>query len=77
MQLLRLAALAALMATTTLAQAGTVTVLTSFPKELTTAYQKAFEAKNPGEAKEFMAYSTASEGQQLLFDPKVDRKSVV
>ncbi len=29
-------------------QAGTVTVLTSFPKELTTAYQKAFEAKNPG-----------------------------
>lgn len=30
------------------AQAGTVTVLTSFPKELTTAYQKAFEVKNPG-----------------------------
>jgi ABC-type Fe3+ transport system substrate-binding protein len=30
------------------AQAGTVTVLTSFPKELTTAYQKAFESKNPG-----------------------------
>ena len=30
------------------AQAGTVTVLTSFPKELTTAYQKAFEAANPG-----------------------------
>lgn len=30
------------------AQAGTVTVLTSFPKELTTAYQKAFEARNPG-----------------------------
>ncbi|MES2613321.1 MAG: extracellular solute-binding protein [Pseudomonadota bacterium] len=30
------------------AQAGTVTILTSFPKELTTAYQKAFEAKNPG-----------------------------
>ena len=30
------------------AQGGTVTVLTSFPKELTTAYQKAFEAKNPG-----------------------------
>ncbi|WP_298210159.1 extracellular solute-binding protein [Acidovorax sp.] len=29
-------------------QAGTVTVLTSFPKELTTAYQKAFEAANPG-----------------------------
>lgn len=28
--------------------AGTVTVLTSFPKELTGAYQKAFEAANPG-----------------------------
>ena len=30
------------------AGAGTVTVLTSFPKELTSAYQKAFEAANPG-----------------------------
>jgi len=29
------------------AQAGTVTVVTSFPKELTTAYKKAFEAKYP------------------------------
>ena len=27
--------------------AGTVTVLTSFPKELTTAYKKAFEAPTP------------------------------
>ncbi len=30
-----------------LAHAGTVTVVTSFPKELTAAYKKAFEAKNP------------------------------
>jgi ABC-type Fe3+ transport system substrate-binding protein len=30
------------------AQAGTVAVLTSFPKELTEAYKKAFEAGNPG-----------------------------
>lgn len=29
------------------AQAGTVTVLTSFPKEITDTYRKAFEAKNP------------------------------
>lgn len=29
------------------AHAGTVTVLTSFPKELTTAYKKAFEAAHP------------------------------
>ncbi len=60
MQLLRLAALAALMATTTLAQAGTVTVLTSFPKELTTAYQKAFEAKNPGIKIEILNKNTAA-----------------
>ncbi|MDQ7956085.1 MAG: extracellular solute-binding protein [Rhodocyclaceae bacterium] len=32
----------------TLAQAGTVTVITSFPKELTDAYKKAFEAANAG-----------------------------
>lgn len=30
------------------AQAGTVTVVTSFPKELTQAYKKAFEASEPG-----------------------------
>lgn len=30
------------------AQAGTVAVVTSFPKELTQAYKKAFEARNPG-----------------------------
>ena len=39
---------ATLFGATSLAGAGTVTVLTSFPKELTTAYQKAFEAQNPG-----------------------------
>ncbi|MFZ4289498.1 ABC transporter substrate-binding protein [Variovorax sp. HJSM1_2] len=41
-------ALAVLAGASGLAQAGTVTVLTSFPKELTSAYQKAFEAQNPG-----------------------------
>jgi len=30
------------------AQAGTVSVVTSFPKELTDAYKKAFETRNPG-----------------------------
>ncbi len=30
------------------AQAGTVSVVTSFPKELTEAYKKAFEVRNPG-----------------------------
>ncbi len=30
------------------AHAGTVAVVTSFPKELTETYKKAFEARNPG-----------------------------
>ena len=30
------------------AQAGTVTVVTSFPKELTQAYKTAFEKAHPG-----------------------------
>ena len=48
MHLCRSAAALAVLAASTWVHAGTVTVLTSFPKELTTAYQKAFEAKNPG-----------------------------
>ena len=42
------------------AQAGTVTVLTSFPKELTTAYQKAFEARNPGIKLEILNKNTTA-----------------
>ncbi len=37
-----------------------VTVLTSFPKELTTAYQKAFEAKNPGIKVEILNKNTVA-----------------
>ena len=48
MRLHHFALAAGLLSAALAAQAGTVTVLTSFPKELTTAYQKAFEAKNPG-----------------------------
>src|SRR5258705_5369529 len=40
-------ALAAAIATPALAQQQVV-IVTSFPKELTEAYKKAFEAKNPG-----------------------------
>jgi ABC-type Fe3+ transport system substrate-binding protein len=44
-----LTALAAISALAcSLAQAGTVTVVTSFPKELTQAYKAAFEKANPG-----------------------------
>jgi len=42
------------------ASAGTVTVLTSFPKELTTAYQKAFEAQNPGIKLEILNKNTTA-----------------
>ncbi|MCB1997962.1 extracellular solute-binding protein [Ottowia sp.] len=42
------------------AQAGTVTVLTSFPKELTSAYKKAFEAQNPGITLEILNKNTVA-----------------
>ena len=51
---------AALFCAAQAAHAGTVTVLTSFPKELTTAYQKAFEAKNPGIKVEILNKNTTA-----------------
>ncbi|HPE00916.1 MAG TPA: ABC transporter substrate-binding protein, partial [Burkholderiaceae bacterium] len=47
MKHLVLGALVAALACTS-AIAGTVTVITSFPKELTAAYKSAFEKANPG-----------------------------
>ena len=47
-QALKLTLTALTLAASMVAQAGTVSVVTSFPKELTDAYKKAFEAKNPG-----------------------------
>lgn len=43
-----------------IAQAGTVSVVTSFPKELTEAYKKSFEAKNPGIKIEILNKNTAA-----------------
>jgi ABC-type Fe3+ transport system substrate-binding protein len=40
--------------------ADTVTVVTSFPKELTTAYKKAYEAKHPGDKLEILNKNTAA-----------------
>ena len=40
--------------------ADTVTVVTSFPKELTTAYKKAYEAKFPGDKLEILNKNTAA-----------------
>ena len=42
------------------ALADTVTVVTSFPKELTTAYKKAYEAKYPGDKLEILNKNTAA-----------------
>jgi phosphoglycerate transport regulatory protein PgtC len=56
------AALVAAVATLTapLALAQQVTVITSFPKELTDAYRKAFEAKNPGTKVEILNKNTVA-----------------
>jgi len=43
-----------------LALADTITVVTSFPKELTAAYKKAFEAKFPGDKLEILNKNTAA-----------------
>ena len=42
------------------ATADTVTVVTSFPKEITTAYKKAYEAKHPGDKLEILNKNTAA-----------------
>ena len=44
----------------TSAAADTITVITSFPKELTSAYQKAFEAKYPADKLEILNKNTAA-----------------
>ena len=48
------------MAIAGLAHAGTVTILTSFPKELTAAYKKAFETKHPSIKLEILNKNTAA-----------------
>ena len=59
MQALRLALVAALLVPAP-ALADTITVVTSFPKELRTAYKKAFEAKHPGDKLEILNKNTAA-----------------
>lgn len=56
----RLTLAASLLASVGWVQAGTVTVLTSFPKELTGAYQKAFEAAHPGIKVEILNKNTTA-----------------
>lgn len=56
----RLALGAALAGATALAHAGTVTVITSFPKDLTQAYKVAFEKSHPGIVLEFLNKNTVA-----------------
>ena len=57
--------------------AGTVTVLTSFPKELTTAYQKAFEAANPGITVEILNKNTTASVAYVRELPEGQRPDVM
>ena len=59
------------------ASAGTVTVLTSFPKELTTAYQKAFEAANPGIKIEILNKNTTAAVAYVRELPEGQRPDVM
>ncbi len=52
--------IAAILALPFAALADTIHVVTSFPKELTTAYKKAFEAKYPGDKLEILNKNTAA-----------------
>lgn len=49
-----------LMTAACVSQAGTVSVVTSFPKELTQAYKKAFESANPGIKLEILNKNTTA-----------------
>lgn len=59
------------------AHAGTVTVLTSFPKELTSAYQKAFEAANPGIKVEILNKNTTASVAYVRELPEGQRPDVM
>jgi phosphoglycerate transport regulatory protein PgtC len=56
--------------------ADTVTVLTSFPKELTTAYKKAYEARFPGDKLEILNKNTAAGIAYVREQPPGNRPEV-
>lgn len=58
------------------AQAGTVTIVTSFPKELTDTYRKAFEARNPGVKLEVLNKNTKAGIAYLRETPAGQRPDV-
>lgn len=72
----RLATALALTGFTLLAPAGTVTVITPFPKELTQAYKQAFEKLNPEIRLEFLNKGTGQGMAQLRDAPAGQRPEV-
>ena len=72
-----IAAVSAGLFSASIAQAGTVTVLTSFPKELTSAYQKAFEAANPGIKIEILNKNTTASVAYVRELPEGQRPDVM
>lgn len=58
------------------AAAETVTVITSFPKELTAAYKKAYEARHPGDKLEILNKNTAAGIAYVREQPAGNRPEV-
>lgn len=76
MPTIRTAVAAALVAACTPALAGTVTVITSFPKDLTQAYKAAFEKANPGITLEILNKNTVSGIAYVRETPEGQRPEV-
>ena len=72
-----IAAVSAGLFSASIAQAGTVTVINSFPKELTSAYQKAFEAANPGIKIEILNKNTTASVAYVRELPEGQRPDVM
>lgn len=70
---LKLALSFAVLAAASIAQAGTVTILTSFSKDVTDTYRKAFEARNPGIKIEVLNKNTTA-GIAYVRETTVDQR---
>ncbi|RQO80929.1 ABC transporter substrate-binding protein [Acidovorax sp. FJL06] len=69
-------AAAAIATATGFAHSGTVTIVTSFPKELTDTYRKAFEARHPGIQLEILSKNTKAGIAYLRETPVGQRPDV-
>ena len=76
MKLLNFIAAAALLTFATTVYAQQVVIVTSFPKELTEAYKKAFEAKNPGLKVEILNKPTSAGVAYIREAPATNKPDV-